>query len=121
LPPVPVITRWNSWFKTAIHHTEYIDFYGEFVSAELKIGESQALTELQQLLANAVLVSDVKFIASNGDKLVDDLTWFESSCVNIHLAYNKATDLLAWAEWRTADPNPRFVLCPKHCLNVIVM
>ena len=87
----------------------------------MKIGESQALAELKQLLANPTLALDVKFLASNASRLVSDLTWFESSGVNIHLAYKKVIDLLAWAESQSADPNPRFVFYSTYVHMTLIL
>jgi len=105
LPPTPVVTRWNSWFQTVFHHAKYIDHYSDFVTAELQISESKALDELLTLLKDPRLhvVDDVNFIASNAGKLVEDLTWFESRDIHIHLAYNRLMDLLAWAETSSAN------------------
>ena len=36
-------------------------------------------------------------------KLVESLSWFESTEVRIHLAYNKVMDLLAWAEFEASS------------------
>jgi len=41
----------------------------------------------------------VNFVAASALKLVELLTWFESSEIRIHQAYNRVTDLLAWAEY----------------------
>jgi len=105
LPPVPVVTRWNSWFKTVIHHAKYIAFYKDYVDEELDIGEAtNALTELKELLHDpVVLAEDVNFVAASALKLVELLTWFESSEIRIHLAYNRVTDLLAWAEYEASS------------------
>jgi len=47
LPPVPIVTRWNSWFRTVIHHAKYIAFYKDFTAEEMDIGDAtNALTEL---------------------------------------------------------------------------
>ena len=49
----------------------------------------------------------MNFAAASALKLVELLTWFESSEIRIHQAYNRVTDLLAWAEYEansaTAD------------------
>jgi len=41
----------------------------------------------------------VNFVAASALKLVELLTWFESSEICIHQAYNRVTDLLAWADY----------------------
>lgn len=96
LPPVPVVTRWNSWFKAVSHHAKYIDHYQHFIEAELEMSApSNALLELIELLKSKAIKADVRFIAMNTSKLMNLLTWFESRHVLIHLAYNKIMDLMA--------------------------
>ena len=97
LPPVPVVTRWNSWFNAVVHHAKYIDHYHGFIDNEVKLSaSSNALTELQSLLGDdTVLKQEVSFIAESTSKLVELVTWFEGRRVQIHLAYNRIMDLLA--------------------------
>ena len=38
LPPVPVATRWNSWFDAAIYHSSHIHVYEGFFKAKKGIG-----------------------------------------------------------------------------------
>ena len=57
LPPVPIVTRWNSWFKTVIHHANYVAFYKDFIAEELDIRDAtNALTELKELLQDPAVV-----------------------------------------------------------------
>jgi hypothetical protein len=97
LPPVPVVTRWNSWFKTVSHHANYIEYYRGFVERELQVSAAtNALTELNSLLDyDGQVKLEVAFIAESTCKLVDLLIWFEGRYVQIHSAYNKVMDLLA--------------------------
>jgi hypothetical protein len=96
LPPVPVVTRWNSWFNTVSHHKNYIEHYRGFIDTELEISAStNALSELQVLLQDELLIMEVAFISNSTSTLVELLTWFEGRHVQIHLAYNRIMDLLA--------------------------
>jgi len=57
-------------------------------------------TELKELLHDpAVVAEDVNCVAASALKLAELLTWFEFSEIRIHQAYNRVTDLLAWAEY----------------------
>ena len=38
LPPVPVATRWNSWFNVAKYHSSFIQFYEGFFKQEKSLG-----------------------------------------------------------------------------------
>lgn len=99
LPPEPVITRWNSWFRAVQYHAAHLDFYTEFVEQELALTpRTQALTELSNLLHDPHLNEEVQFISKNATNLIDLITWFESRRVLIHKAYNRVMDLLFWAE-----------------------
>lgn len=96
LPPVPVVTRWNSWFGAVAHHVKYVDYYREFIEAELEVSApTNALLELQSIFANDGIKVDVLFIAVNSTKLMSLLTWLENRHVTVHLAFNKVMDLLA--------------------------
>lgn len=96
LPPVPVVTRWNSWFNTVSHHAKYVQHYKAFIDNEIELSTStNALTELAALLRKDNIVSELKFIADSSTPLVELLTWFEGRRVSIHLAYNRLMDLLA--------------------------
>jgi hypothetical protein len=111
LPPVPVITRWGSWFATVEHHARYVDFYPQFIAFEVDNSHStNALDELSRLLKNQDVIRDVKFIAENTKAIIDLLTWFEGRQVNVHKAYNRVMDLLAWASEKSVDPT----IPPEH-------
>lgn len=104
LPPVPVVTRWNSWFKTVKHHAQYVQHYKSFIEKELEISPStNALTELSMLLQKDQILAEIKFIAESSIPLVELLTWFEGRRVSIHLAYNRIMDLLATFSGRADD------------------
>ena len=96
-PPVPVVTRWNSWFNSVSHHDIYFEHYRGFIDAELEVSAStNALSELKLLLQDDGLIKlEVAFISSSTSALVELLTWFESRNVQLHLAYNQIMDLLA--------------------------
>lgn len=111
LPPVPVITRWGSWLATIEHHAKYVDFYPQFISMEVENSHStNALEELSNLIKHPEIIHDIKFIAENAKKITELLTWFEGRQVNVHKAYNRVMDLLAWASEKSNDAT----ISPKH-------
>lgn len=96
LPPVPVVTRWNSWLNAVTYHAKYVTHYEAFIDKELEVSTAtNALNELQELLQDQELTEKIEFISQSTAKLVDLLTWFESRHIRIHLAYNKIMDLFA--------------------------
>jgi len=52
LPPVPVVTRWNSWFKTVIHHAKYHAYHTKYhTTRSTKISLMKNwISEMQQML-----------------------------------------------------------------------
>ncbi|XP_067881356.1 uncharacterized protein [Heterodontus francisci] len=99
LPPEPVITHWNSWFRAVQHHAAHLKYYSDFISEELTLTpKAQVLTDIVTLLNNAQLNEEVQFVAKNATRFLDIITWFESRHITIHKAYNKVMDVLFWAE-----------------------
>ena len=75
LPPVPVLTRWNSWFYAVEHHAKYIGYYASFIEAELEqSATTNALTQLETLLAEPSTTEYVLFLAKATVSLVILLT-----------------------------------------------
>lgn len=104
IPPTPVVTRWNSWFRTVSHHTKYVHHYRGFIAKELELSTAtNALTELSTLLESDQIIDEVRFVADSSVPLVELLTWFENRHVTIHLAYNKIMDLLATFSAKSED------------------
>ena len=96
LPPVPVVTRWNSWFNTVSHHDIYFEHYRGFIDAELEISAStNALSAQAATSDDGLLKLEVAFISNSTSAHVELLTWFESRHVQMHLAYNRIMYLLA--------------------------
>ena len=59
LPPSPVITRWNTWFKAAIYHSKHIQYYQSFVANErLFEDDTPTLEALDLLLERCVNFKD---------------------------------------------------------------
>ncbi|XP_067868695.1 uncharacterized protein [Heterodontus francisci] len=99
LPPEPVITHWNSWFRAVQYHAAHLKCYSDFISEELTLTpKTQVLADILTLLNDAQLNEEVQFVAKNATRLLDLITWFESRYVTIHKAYNKVMDVLFWAE-----------------------
>ena len=49
LPPLPVKTRWNSWFKFVVWLNDYFKHFVTFYIQESRIEKSRAVKELADL------------------------------------------------------------------------
>lgn len=51
LPPSPVITRWNTWFRASIYHSKHFEYYQSFIANErLFEDDTQKLEALDLLI-----------------------------------------------------------------------
>jgi len=103
LPPVPVITRWNTWFEAALYHAEHLDVYVIFVDAEIEHGSTQQLRKLSTLLHNEQqlneLRAELEFLAVHCQRLITDLKSLEERQFKAVDIYNSMADLLSWLPW----------------------
>ena len=57
LPPVPVSSRWNSWFEAAIHHATRIHLYEGFYKAEK--GQGMAVERIIELVTHKTIYNEI--------------------------------------------------------------
>lgn len=57
LPPVPVSTRWNSWFEAAIYHATRIHLYEGFYKVEK--GQGMAVEQIVQLVTHKTIYPEL--------------------------------------------------------------
>ncbi len=118
LPPVPVITRWNTWFAAALYHANHLQYYKFFVTKEIDdIGGSVQLRKLTELLQGEqaeILRAELEFISLHCERLMNALTSVESqSLLSVHV-YNKMFDLHAWLR------NPGFPYATSDCEDAMI-
>ena len=94
-PPVPVVTRWTSWFSTVKYHAGHFNYCKSFFEAELEQSDTATLRNLCSLLEQPQLQREVAFIAEHCERLSAVLTAMETSATIIHTIYDKVRDLLA--------------------------
>lgn len=103
LPPVPMITRWNTWFEAALYHAEHLDVYVIFVDAEIEHGSTQQLRKLSTLLHNEQqlneLRAELEFLAVHCQRLITVLKSLEERQFKAVDIYNSMADLLSWLPW----------------------
>jgi hypothetical protein len=82
LAPVPVATRWNSFFNTVIYHAEHFDLYLEFFSQEAITSQSGLMTQLVSKLSDPDKLRDMKimsaFVTCVCPKIISLMTLLES-------------------------------------------
>lgn len=81
LPPVPVSTRWNSWFETVIYHATHLHMYGGFFKSESSQG--MAVERIIELVTHKTIYPEMLlqsyFIMENCQQLITTLTSLEGT------------------------------------------
>ena len=57
LPPVPVSSRWNSWFETAMYHATRVHLYEGFYRAEEGVGV--AVEHIIELVSHKTIYPEI--------------------------------------------------------------
>ena len=80
LPPVPVSSRWNSWFEAAIYHATRIHLYEGFYKAEKAQG--MAVERILEFVMHKTIYPEIclqlYFIKENCQRLMTVLTMLEA-------------------------------------------
>ena len=78
--PIPVVTRWNSWFQSVSFIREYVDELKEFTSQELSEGTRPLkLRETIDLMSVETLKEELCFLAAHSPRLQRDLVGMETA------------------------------------------
>jgi hypothetical protein len=98
LPPVPVSTRWNSWFTMVIYHVTRVHMYEGFYKAEK--GQGMAIERIIELLTHKAIYPEIVlhmyFIKENCQRIMITLTHLEAQCPLAVKIYNLLEDLQAY-------------------------
>ena len=93
LPPIPVSTRWNSWFEAVTYHATRVHLYEGFYKTEK--GNGMAVQRIIELLGHKTIYPEIVlqlyFIKENCQHLMTVLTALEGN--NTPLACNYPEDL----------------------------
>ena len=118
MPPVPVVTRWNTWFAAALYHANHLEYYSSFVDTEIEnCGATLQLTKLADLLRgekSELLRTELEFLAVHCERLMKTLTSLEEHEFKSVDIYNKVVDLLSWLR------NPGFPYATSNCEDSMV-
>ena len=104
LPPVPVSSRWNSWFQAASYHATHVHLYEGFYKAEKAQG--MAVERVIELVMHKTIYPEISlhlyFITENCQRLVMVLTSLEvKGCPLVCTVYNTLEDLRSYLKMGT--------------------
>ena len=98
LPPVPVSSRWNSWFQAASYHATRIHLYEGFYKAEKAQG--MAVERIIELVTHKTIYPEISlqlyFIKENCQRLMMVLTSLEAKGPLACTVYNTLEDLRSY-------------------------
>ena len=97
LPPVPVSSRWNSWFEAAIYHATRIHLYEGFYKAEK--GQGMAVERIVEVVTHFYheISLQLYFIKENCQHLIAVLTSLEAKEAPLACTvYNLLDDLRSY-------------------------
>ena len=107
LPPVPVSSRWNSWFEAAIYHATRIHLNEGFYKAEK--GQGMPVELIIELVTNKTIYSEIcmqlYFIKENCQRSMAALTALEAEKTPLACTvYNLLEDLRSYLRAGTSRP-----------------
>ena len=89
--PIPIITRWNSWFQSVKFIDQYFDEILEFIDMEFQEGTRTAkLEEMKKIALDEKLRPAIHFVGMNCSRIQRDLVSMETACpsqVSTHYVY----------------------------------
>lgn len=72
LPPEPVATRWNTWFKAIDYHKHCVEYNKGFVAREIDVEDTTAvLEELLVLLQSQSLAANLIYLSGSNSTCSD--------------------------------------------------
>jgi len=88
LPPLPVKTRWNSWFKFIVWLDGYFKYFITFYIQELRVDKNKAIKELVDVFQDPhkcfYVELLIKFISFNA-KRYDNINYLFYSLINLFI------------------------------------
>jgi len=111
MPPNPVVTQWNTWFKAVLYHGEHVQYYRTFIETEIaRVGGTVQLHKLLEILkVDRALQAELEFLVVHCQHLMNTLKALESHKFHSVDIFNTTSDLLSWLH------NPGFPPAMEAC------
>ena len=94
LPPIPVPTRWNSWFGAVCYYAEHFQVLKDFLLLESSTSDNRAMQAITDLLAEQELSQEIEVAARIGKPFSDAILFFEQRAPLAHEVYDKVIQIL---------------------------
>uniref|UniRef100_H3BB72 HAT C-terminal dimerisation domain-containing protein n=1 Tax=Latimeria chalumnae TaxID=7897 RepID=H3BB72_LATCH len=93
IPPIPVITHWNTWFNAALFHLAHVEDYISFFKEE-KDRSSNAI----ELCQSPEVLEEPNILQKYAPAITHTSTKYEESVIRSHVVNNEMRDLIMWVK-----------------------
>ena len=79
--PIPVTTRWNSWFESVKYLAVYYNVFCDFIQQEcVELMRSAKFDELKELVMQSTVHTEILFVGKHCSRIQRDLISMETAC-----------------------------------------
>uniref|UniRef100_H3A1W7 HAT C-terminal dimerisation domain-containing protein n=1 Tax=Latimeria chalumnae TaxID=7897 RepID=H3A1W7_LATCH len=90
--PVPVITRWNTWFNAALFHLAHVEDYISFFEEEKDRSSSSCVADVIELCQSPEVLEELNILQKYAPAIMHTLTKYEESVIHSHIVSNDVHD-----------------------------
>uniref|UniRef100_H3A7R8 HAT C-terminal dimerisation domain-containing protein n=1 Tax=Latimeria chalumnae TaxID=7897 RepID=H3A7R8_LATCH len=98
IPPIPVITCWNTWFNAALFHLAHVEDYISFFEEEKDHSSSLCVADVIELCQSPEVLEELNILQKYAPAIMHTLTKYEESVICSHIVSNDMCDLIMWAK-----------------------
>uniref|UniRef100_H3BC62 HAT C-terminal dimerisation domain-containing protein n=1 Tax=Latimeria chalumnae TaxID=7897 RepID=H3BC62_LATCH len=98
IPPIPVITRWDTWFNAALFHLAHVEDYISFFEEEKDRSSSSRVVNAIELCQSPEVLEELNILQKYAPAIMHTLTKYEESVIPSHVVSNEMRDLIMWAK-----------------------
>uniref|UniRef100_H3AE97 DUF659 domain-containing protein n=1 Tax=Latimeria chalumnae TaxID=7897 RepID=H3AE97_LATCH len=98
IPPIPVITCWNTWFNAALFHLAHVEDYISFFKEEKDRSSSLCVADVIKLCQLSEVLEELNILQKYAPAIMHILTKYEESVICSHIVSNDMRDLIMWAK-----------------------